>query len=192
MGEDGSGLASVVSHLMTAAPESFDLLTEQLRAVIPALQRIRATRERVVKIRKKKVAIDDREVVYDQADEVSGDALRFDMDSEKDLPASQISDGTLIALAILTAVFQNTRLRLPDLHMAEDLKNTGQGNLFVIFGEPDIDILPVDDGQIQVRINGVDVFHPSSGEVRSSGPDGIACWLIDTDYNEESFFVRHA
>ncbi len=177
---------------MTAAPESFDLLTEQLRAVIPALQRIRATRERVVKIRKKKVAIDDREVVYDQADEVSGDALRFDMDSEKDLPASQISDGTLIALAILTAVFQNTRLRLPDLHMAEDLKNTGQGNLFVIFGEPDIDILPVDDGQIQVRINGVDVFHPSSGEVRSSGPDGIACWLIDTDYNEGSFFVRHA
>ena len=28
-----------------------------------------------------------------------------------------------------------------DLHMADDLKNTGKGNLFVIFGEPDIDIL---------------------------------------------------
>jgi len=45
---------------------------------------------------------------------------------------------------------------------------------------------------VQVRINGVDVFHPQSGEVRSDGPDGIACWFIDTDYNEESFFVRHA
>ena len=22
--------------------------------------------------------------------------------------------------------------------------------------------------------------------------DGIACWFIDTDYDEESFFVRHA
>jgi adenine-specific DNA-methyltransferase len=79
-----------------------------------------------------------------------------------------------------------------DLHMAGDLANTGAGNLFVIFGEPDIEITPAAEGQIQVQIHGVDVFHPQSGEVRSSGPDGIACWFIDTDYNEESFFVRHA
>ena len=84
-----------------------------------------------------------------------------------------------------------------DLHMADELKNTGKGNLFVIFGEPDIDILPVGgegagSSRIQVTINGVDVFHPTTGEVRSDGADGIACWFIDTDYNEESFFVRHA
>ena len=79
-----------------------------------------------------------------------------------------------------------------DLHMADDLKNTGKGNLFVIFGEPDIDILNADGGQIQVKVNGVDVFDPTTGEVRSDGADGIACWFIDTDYNEESFFVRHA
>ena len=79
-----------------------------------------------------------------------------------------------------------------DLHMADDLKNTGRGNLFVIFGEPDIDIINAEDDKIQVKINGVDVFHPNTGEVRSDGSDGIACWFIDTDYNEESFFVRHA
>jgi adenine-specific DNA-methyltransferase len=83
-----------------------------------------------------------------------------------------------------------------DLHMAEDLKNTGKGNLFVIFGEPDIAILDAGaDGepdQIRVKVNGVDVFHPNTGEVRSDGADGIACWFIDTDYNEESFFVRQA
>ena len=84
-----------------------------------------------------------------------------------------------------------------DLHMAADLKSTGKGNLFVIFGEPDIDILEAsgdgaEPGQIQVRVNGVDVFHPNSGEVRSHGPEGIACWFIDSDYNEESFFVRQA
>ena len=79
-----------------------------------------------------------------------------------------------------------------DLHMAEDLKNTGKGNLFVIFGEPDIEMLPAAGGRLQVRIKGVDVFHPATGEVRSDGPDGIACWFLDTDYNEESFFVRHA
>ncbi|MEQ8790069.1 MAG: site-specific DNA-methyltransferase [Pirellulaceae bacterium] len=79
-----------------------------------------------------------------------------------------------------------------DLHMADDLKNTGKGNLFVIFGEPDIDILTEENGQLRVKVNGVDVFHPNTGEVRSDGADGIACWFIDTDYNEESFFVRHA
>ena len=79
-----------------------------------------------------------------------------------------------------------------DLHMADDLKNTGKGNLFVIFGEPDIDVIAADGGQIRVKVNGVDVFHPSTGDVRSDGADGIACWFIDTDYNEESFFVRHA
>ena len=79
-----------------------------------------------------------------------------------------------------------------DLHMADDLKNTGKGNLFVIFGEPDIDILSADGGQVQVKVNGVDVFHPNTGEIRSDNADGIACWFVDTDYNEESFFVRHA
>ena len=84
-----------------------------------------------------------------------------------------------------------------DLHMAGNLKNTGKGNLFVIFGEPDIDILPVEGSgieadQIKVKINGVDVFHPNTGEVRSHNADGIACWFVDTDYDQESFFVRHA
>jgi len=89
-----------------------------------------------------------------------------------------------------------------DLHMAEDLKNTGKGNLFVIFGEPDITLLPEKDppsprsgstsGRLRVKVNGVDVFKPQTGEVISGGADGIACWFIDTDYNEESFFVRHA
>jgi len=79
-----------------------------------------------------------------------------------------------------------------DLHMADDLKNTGKGNLFVIFGEPDIDIMDAEDGRIQVKIKGVDVFKPQTGEVESAEADDIACWFIDTDYNDESFFVRHA
>lgn len=79
-----------------------------------------------------------------------------------------------------------------DLHMSDELKNTGKGNLFVIFGEPDIDVVTEKDGRIRVKVNGVDVFDPSSGEVRSDGADGIACWFIDSDYNEESFFVRQA
>ncbi|WP_430445316.1 site-specific DNA-methyltransferase [Sphingorhabdus contaminans] len=80
----------------------------------------------------------------------------------------------------------------PDLHMAGELKNTGKGNLFTVFGEPDIDILEEADGCIAVRVNGVDIYDPNTGEVRSNDVKGIAAWFIDTAYNEESFFVRHA
>ena len=83
-----------------------------------------------------------------------------------------------------------------DLHQAQDFKKTDRANLFVVFGEPDIEIAPIDGNakgeQLQVKINGVDVYHPSTGEVRSDAADGIACWFVDTDYNQESFFVRHA
>ncbi len=80
----------------------------------------------------------------------------------------------------------------PDLHMAGELKNTGAGNLFVVFGEPDIRIEPQADGQVRVRVKGVDVFRPQTGEIESGGTDSIALWMIDTEYNEESFFVRQA
>jgi len=79
-----------------------------------------------------------------------------------------------------------------DLHMSADLKNTGKGNLFVIFGEPDIELTEELDNKIRVKVNGVDIFKPQTGEVVSDGSDGIACWFVDTDYNEESFFVRQA
>jgi adenine-specific DNA-methyltransferase len=78
----------------------------------------------------------------------------------------------------------------PDLHMAGELK-AGGGNLFVVFGEPDIELVEEGD-KLRVKLLGIDIFKPSTGEVVSSEADDIACWFIDTDYNEESFFVRHA
>jgi adenine-specific DNA-methyltransferase len=80
----------------------------------------------------------------------------------------------------------------PDLHMSDELKNTGKGNLFVIFGEPDIDIETLDAGELRVTVRGVDVYDPNTGDIRSNDVRDIAAWFIDTDYNEESFFVRHA
>ena len=84
-----------------------------------------------------------------------------------------------------------TRLN-SDLHMADKLKTGGSGNLFVVFGEPDIELRPLDDGMQEVEILGVDIFDPTTGEVKSSGPEDIACWFIDTDYSGDAFFVRHA
>ena len=80
----------------------------------------------------------------------------------------------------------------PDLHMSDELKNTGVGNLFIVFGEPDVEWKFNEDGEIVVEVLGIDVFDPKTGDVRASGKNDIAAWFIDTDYNEESFFVRHA
>lgn len=94
--------------------------------------------------------------------------------------------GSLGSLRILKARIN------PDMHMSDELKNTGRGNMFIVFGEPDVEIM--DDGgeTIRVKVNGVDVFDPNTGEIRSDGTSGVAAWFIDTDYDEESFFVRHA
>ena len=81
----------------------------------------------------------------------------------------------------------------PDLAMGDELlKKTGAGNLFMVFGEPDVEMTTQGDGQISVEIKGVDVYDPTTGQIRSASTDDIACWFIDTDYDGESFFVRHA
>ncbi len=81
----------------------------------------------------------------------------------------------------------------PDLAMGDELlKRTGAGNLFMVFGEPDVEVKEQKDGKLVVKIKGVDVYDPTTGQIRSSSTDDIACWFIDTNYNGESFFVRHA
>jgi adenine-specific DNA-methyltransferase len=81
----------------------------------------------------------------------------------------------------------------PDLTMGDELlKKTGAGNLFMVFGEPDVHLEKAKDGTFTAEIRGVDVYDPTTGDVRSNTTDDIACWFIDTSYNGESFFVRHA
>lgn len=77
-----------------------------------------------------------------------------------------------------------------DLLMGEELKNTGAGNLFTVFGEPDVEIRETSEGCV-VDLKGIDVYDPTTGAVRSAGSDQIALWMVDTEYDDESFFVRH-
>jgi adenine-specific DNA-methyltransferase len=105
----------------------------------------------------------------------------FAFDAQADETAKQF--GELVVLP--------TRMN-PDLLMGEALlKKTGAGNLFMVFGEPDVNIKE-EDGELVVELRGLDVYDPTTGEVRSDSTDDIACWFIDTNYNRESFFVRHA
>ncbi|MBF4999761.1 site-specific DNA-methyltransferase [Nocardia sp. BSTN01] len=78
-----------------------------------------------------------------------------------------------------------------DLLMGEELKKTGAGNLFTVFGEPDIELRETDGGKLLVDLRGVDIYDPTTGEIRSNDTGQIALWMIDTEYNGEAFFVRH-
>ena len=99
----------------------------------------------------------------------------------------------------------------PDLAMGDELlKKTGAGNLFMVFGELDMEVRKVGErpreplptrtlrlarsctNDLVVEIKGVDVYDPTTGQIRNSSTDDIACWFVDTDYNGESFFVRQA
>ncbi|WP_316197644.1 site-specific DNA-methyltransferase [Bradyrhizobium sp. SZCCHNS2002] len=119
-----------------------------------------------------------REAVDNRFDVLIACAFNFDAHS------SEL--GSLGSLKILKARIN------PDMHMSDELKNTGRGNMFVVFGEPDVEILDDGGSEIRVKVNGVDVFDPNTGDIRSNDTKGIAAWFVDTDYNEESFFVRHA
>ncbi|MEW4568510.1 DNA methyltransferase [Tautonia sp. JC769] len=91
-----------------------------------------------------------------------------------------------------TLTIQPVRMN-PDLSMGDELlKKTGAGNLFMIFGEPDISLDPLPDGRLTVTIHGLDIYDPTTGQIRSSSTDDIACWFLDTSYDAESFFARHA
>jgi adenine-specific DNA-methyltransferase len=80
-----------------------------------------------------------------------------------------------------------------DLELGDEfLKKTGSANLFMVFGEPDLSVKKAAGGKLTVEVKGLDIYDPTTGVVRSHATDEIACWFVDTDYNGESFFVRHA
>jgi adenine-specific DNA-methyltransferase len=124
-------------------------------------------------------------------------AFAFDATAGETAKEFAPADGSGWAIAAEERKLGRLRVLLvrmnPDLAMGADLlKKTGAGNLFMVFGEPDVEIRRTDDDQVVVEIRGVDVYDPTTGEVRSSSTDDIACWFVDTNYNEESFFVREA
>ena len=117
---DGRGLASVLTYMMTSSPIDFAKLKNSLQSIVPQILNIRSTREKVLRVKKKSVTIDGREIVYDEPDEVIGDSLRFDTKTASDLEAFQLSDGTLLVLVILTVLFQS---KDADVILIDDIEN---------------------------------------------------------------------
>jgi len=135
------------------------------------------------------------------------DTVGYDLVRRAAREAADLFDTLIICGFAFAPEVDDTRLNLgsltvlkarmnQDLRMADKLKATGAGNLFVVFGEPDIVIHKLKDDMLKVEIRGMDIFDPTTGEVRSSGGkelmNDVAAWFIDHDYDEESFFVRQA
>ncbi len=74
--------------------------------------------------------------------------------------------------------------------MIRDLSDETGHEAFVIIGEPDVEISQLPDGRITVEVKGYDTFDPATGNAAAGGPDDVACWMIDTDHDGESFFAR--
>ena len=117
--DDGSNLAWALAYLMTAEPERFARVAEALRDVVPIVKRIRSRPVRLTQLEKRTISINNQERAYDEEREVMGQELIFDMMSGNDLPASSVSEGTLVVLAVLTLVYSDEET---DLIMLDDVE----------------------------------------------------------------------
>lgn len=71
-----------------------------------------------------------------------------------------------------------------------NLKHAGTDNAFVLVGEPDIEVRPKGADHMVAEVKGYDTYDPATGIVRSGSIKEVDCWMIDTNYNGQSFFAR--
>ena len=126
---------------------------------------------------------------------VPGEMIR---EAGRELRGSAEKDTVLIVVAYAYAADVPSKVGVIDVvraQMNRDLMirelsaETGH-QAFVIIGEPDIKIIDYPNNQIAVEVRGYDTFDPATGNASEGGPDDVACWMIDTNHNGESFFAR--
>lgn len=104
LARSGSGLAAVLAHLMTYAPERFEMLQDAVRQVLPQVKRIRVGPARIWIREKQTVTFDEARLPLYCSREVIGHELILDMDGDRQIPAHAAGDGVLVVLGLLTAV----------------------------------------------------------------------------------------
>ena len=96
---------------------------------------------------------------------------------------SMLSQGGLEVYVLLA----NRDLMIPQL---DNGKTKGTRTRFVLVSEPDLTVLETSDGQLRIRVNGLDVYNADTGQVEPSDMRRVSCMMVDTDFNDESFFAR--
>jgi adenine-specific DNA-methyltransferase len=132
-------------------------------------------------------------VTAEQVEELVRSSKRYD-----ELVIAGFSFDAAAAAAIQEASHPKLRIHQayirPDINPGMEglLKDTGQSQLFTVFGQPEIKVQPAGDGQFIVKLEGVDVYDPIENAVRSTGADKVAAWFLDSDYDGRCFCITQA
>jgi predicted ATPase len=99
---DGAGLASVLTYLAGAEPDIKAAIEKDLRQVVPQVRRILTKPAKVSVLRKKIYPVGDQTIELPVEEEIWGQRFSLEMAGGTQVPAEQLSEGTVLALGLLT------------------------------------------------------------------------------------------
>ena len=110
-------------------------------------------------------------------------AFQFDPEASKDIDETQWPGVTLLKAQM------NADL------LTEDLKRKRTSNeSFWLMGQPDVKVDEIErkdsNKKFRITIQGFDYYDMRTGNVDSGGPNRIALWMLDPDYDGRSLFPR--
>jgi predicted ATPase len=133
---DGSGLAPTLDYLRDEAPDEFQSLQERLKRIVPGVREVGVKRAKVMVSRQRLIEIDGKSISYEESQEMAGQEVVLDMNTGKRIPAHAISEGTMLALGLLTVLMDPNQ---PNLVLLDDVEQglhpKAQRDLIAVFKE---------------------------------------------------------
>lgn len=119
IGFDGSGLAPTLDYLRNEAPDRFQVLQEMLKQIVPGVRKVGVRRAKVVVDRQRLIEVDGKSISYEESQEITGQEVVLDMNTGDRIPAHAISEGTMLALGLLTVLMSPEQ---PNLVLLDDVE----------------------------------------------------------------------
>lgn len=178
---DGSGLAPALDYLRAEAPDKFQSLQKMLKRIVPGVREVGVRRAKVMVNRQRSIKVDEKSIPYEESQEITGQEVVLDMNNGKRIPAPTISEGTMLALGLLTVLMNPNQ---PNLVLLDDVDHglhpTAQRGLIAVMKE-----ILLDNSNLQIILSThspyiVDELIPSQVHVLSSNDSGVTrCKRLD-------------
>ncbi|MEZ2275390.1 MAG: AAA family ATPase [Microcoleus sp.] len=178
---DGSGLAPTLDYLRDESPDKFQSLQEMLKRIVPGVREVGIRRAKVMVNRQRLIEVDGKSISYEESQEIAGQEVVLDMNTGKRIPAHSISEGTMLALGLLTVLMNP---RQPNLVLLDDVEQglhpKAQRELIAVFKE-----IIQQNNNLQIIFSThspyiVDELTPSQVHVLSNNNSGVTrCKRLD-------------
>ena len=133
---DGSGLAPNLDYLRDEAPDKFKTLQKMLNRIVPGVREVGVRRPKVMVNRQHLIEAGGKSISYEESQEIAGQEVVLDMNARKRIPAHAISEGTMLALGLLTVLMNPNQ---PNLVLLDDVEQglhpKAQRDLIAVFKE---------------------------------------------------------